>query len=164
MRPEPSVERVRELLSYNPETGSLTWAVRRCGTRCGSEAGTEFKGYRRVKIDARLVLAHRIAWAIHYGRWPAEQIDHINQNRADNRISNLREASHSNNMVNRAYPKGASGVTGVSKHRLGWQAVIRINKRTVYLGIFKTIEDAAAVRAASELTEYGQFAPKGSLT
>lgn len=157
----PSVQRVRELFSYNPETGSITWAVRRCGTKFGSEAGTEHKGYRRVKIDAKLILAHRLAWAIHYGRWPPEQIDHINQNRSDNRISNLREASHSDNMVNRAYPKGASGVTGVSKHKLGWQATIRVNGRSVHLGLFKTIEEAAAARAASAQIQYGQFAPKG---
>ena len=157
----PTVERVRELFSYNPETGSITWAMRKCGTKFGSEAGTEHKGYRRVKIDSKLILAHRLAWAIHYGRWPPEQIDHINQNRSDNRISNLREARHSDNMVNRAYPKGASGVTGVSKHKLGWQATIRVNGRSVHLGLFKTIEEAAAARAASELIHYGQFAPKG---
>jgi len=64
-------------------------------------------------------------------------------------------------MVNRAYPKGASGVTGVSKHKLGWQATVRVNGKSVHLGLFKTIEEAAAVRAASEKTEYGQFVPKG---
>jgi HNH endonuclease len=161
MSDAPSIERVRELFSYDPETGLITWAVRRCGVRCGSEAGTEHLGYRRVKVDAKLILAHRLAWAIHYGRWPAEEIDHINRNKSDNRIGNLREAARSDNMVNRAYPKGESGVTGVSKHKLGWQATVRINGKSVHLGLFKTIEEAAAVRAASEKTEYGQFVPKG---
>lgn len=157
----PSIQRVRELFSYNPETGSITWAVRRCGVKCGSEAGTDHKGYRRVRIDAKFILAHRLAWAIHYGRWPHEQIDHINQNKSDNRINNLREASHSDNMVNRTYPKGASGVTGVSKHRLGWQAEISVNGRHVYVGIFKTIEEAASARSYAAKKQYGHFLPKG---
>lgn len=156
----PSIERVRELFAYNPETGVITWAVRRFGVKCGSEAGTKHKGYKRVKVDARLILAHRLAWAIHHGYWPAEEIDHINRDKSDNRISNLREASRSDNMVNRAYPKGASGVTGVAKHKLGWQASIRINGKSVYLGIFKTIEEAASVRAEHAKREYGQFAPE----
>ena len=159
----PSIDRVRELFAYSPETGSITWAVRRCGVKCGSEAGTEFKGYRRVRIDAKLILAHRLAWAIYYGRWPPEQIDHINQNRADNRISNLREASHSDNMVNRAYPRGASGVTGVSKHKRGWQAEISVNWKHVYVGIFKTIEEAASARADAAKKQYGNFLPKDNL-
>ena len=157
----PSVERVRELFSYEPETGLITWAKRRFGVKFGSEAGTEHKGYKRVKVDSKLILAHRIAWAMHYGAWPEGDLDHINRNRSDNRITNLREASRSGNMINRAYPKGGSGVTGVSRHKRGWQASIRVNGRSVYLGIFKTIEDAASARAAAERKEYGQFVPKG---
>lgn len=157
----PSVERVRELFSYDPETGSITWAKRRFGVKFGSEAGTEHNGYKRVKVDSKLILAHRLAWAIHYGEWPHEELDHINRNRSDNRIRNLRKASRSDNMVNRAYPKGRSGVTGVSHHKLGWQAAIRVNGKSVYLGVFKTIEEAAAVRAEAEKSEYGQFVPKG---
>lgn len=157
----PSISRVRALFYYNPETGSITWAVRRFGVRYGSEAGTDHKGYKRVKIDSKLILAHRLAWAIHYGVWPSEELDHINRNRSDNRIANLRESSRSGNMVNRAYPKGSSGVTGVSKHKSGWQASIRVNGKSVYLGVFQTIEEAAKVRAASEKLEYGQFAPEG---
>ena len=107
----PSIERVRELFSYDPETGIITWAKRRFGVKLGSEAGTEHKGYKRVKVDSKLIMAHRLAWAIHYGEWPPEELDHVNRIRSDNRISNLREASHSDNMVNRAYPKGRSGVT-----------------------------------------------------
>lgn len=157
----PSIERVRELFCYDPESGIITWAKRRFGVKFGSEAGTEHKGYKRVKVDSKLILVHRVAWAIHYGKWPVGDLDHINRDRSDNRIVNLREATRSVNMINRDYPKGKSGVTGVSWHKRGWQAAIRINGRSVYLGIFKTVEEAASVRAEAEKKEYGQFAPKG---
>ena len=157
----PSIDRIRELFCYDSESGSITWAARRCGVKSGCEAGTKHLGYRRVRVDSILILAHRLAWAIHYGRWPSEEIDHINQNKSDNRICNLREATHSNNMVNRNFPKGKSGVTGVSKHKGGWQATIRVNGKGVHLGLFKTIEDAACVRAMAEKKEYAQFVPKG---
>lgn len=160
-RAQPSIDRVRALFAYDPETGSITWAMRRFGVRFGAEAGTEHKGYKRVKVDSKLILAHRLAWAIHYGAWPAEELDHINRNRSDNRIANLREAARSGNMVNRAYPRGASGVTGVAKHKRGWQASIRVKGKSVYLGVFSTIEEAAKVRAAAEQREYGEFAPEG---
>lgn len=156
----PGVDRLKELLHYCPDTGSITWAKRRFGVKVGSEAGTEHKGYRRIKIDGKLLLAHRVAFAIFTGEWPEEEIDHINRVRSDNRISNLRPASRSNNMVNRAYPVGESGITGVTKHKNGWQANISIKGRCVYLGLFKTIEEAAIARSSAELIAYGEFLPK----
>ena len=116
----PSIERIRELFNYDPNTGAITWAAKRFGVKVGSIAGTEHKGYRRVKVDGTLILAHRLAFAIHHGRWPEHEVDHINRDKADNRISNLREATRNDNMVNREYPTGASGKTGVSKHKSGW--------------------------------------------
>lgn len=156
----PSVDRLKELLHYCPDTGSITWAKRRFGVKVGSEAGTEHKGYRRIKIDGKLLLSHRVAFAIFHSKWPEEEIDHINRIRSDNRISNLRPASRSNNMVNRLYPVGESGVTGVAKHKCGWQASIRIKRKSVHLGLFKTIEEAAIARYAAELIAYGEFSPK----
>ena len=155
----PDINMVREVLHYCPDTGRFTWVARRFGVTTGKEAGTEHKGYRRIKIFGKLILAHRLAWAMHHGKWPDDEIDHINRNRSDNRIANLREASRSGNMVNRKYPKGASGVTGVSKHRCGWQAHIRINNRTVHLGLFKTVKEAAIARTAAEKI-YGNFLPE----
>lgn len=157
----PDICLIREILSYCPETGLLTWSKRRCGTKAGTEAGTEHKGYKRVKVMGRLFLSHRLAWAIHYGEWPEEEIDHINRIRSDNRIENLRKASRSGNMINRKYPTGESGTTGVSKHRCGWQATIRINKKSVHLGLFKTVEEAAIARTAAEKAIYGIFSPDG---
>jgi len=155
----PDIEMIRQVISYCPDTGALTWVARRCGVTAGTEAGTDHKGYKRIKIFGKLILAHRLAWALHFGKWPDEEIDHINRNRSDNRISNLREASRSGNMINRKYPKGASGVTGVGKHKSGWQASIRVNKRSVHLGLFQTVDEAAIARAAAEKI-YGNFLPE----
>lgn len=156
----PSVERLKELLHYCPETGSITWAKKRFGVKVGAEAGTWHKGYRRIKIDGKLLLSHRVAFAIFHGKWPDDEVDHINRVKSDNRISNLRHASRSGNMINRTYPVGESGVTGVSRHKCGWQASIRIKGKSVHLGLFKTIRDASIARSAAELVVYGEFLPK----
>ena len=153
------IDFVRHLFLYNHETGSIKWNAVRCGTKFGSEAGTLHKGYRRIKVNGHLVLAHRIAWAIYHGKWPDGEIDHINMIRSDNRISNLRDVIRSENMVNRNYPTGESRVRGVSKHKCGWQAVISIYGKTIYLGLFKTVEDAEKVRISAEKQLHGVFSP-----
>jgi hypothetical protein len=159
----PCINSIRAILCYCPDTGRITWVARRFGVTVGSEAGTEHKGYKRVKVFGKLILAHRLAWALHHGEWPEEEIDHINRNRSDNRIANLRKATRSGNMINRKYPTGASGITGVSKHRCGWQATIRIKKKSVHLGLFKTVEEASAARSAAEKAIYGSFSPEGEI-
>lgn len=154
------IDLVRSLFLYDPETGSIKWNAVRCGTKFGSEAGTYHKGYRRVKISGQLVLAHRLAWAIHYGKWPDGEIDHINMDRSDNRIANLRDVARSENMVNRHYPVGESKKRGVSRHKYGWQVCISINGERKYIGLFKTIEEAHAERLKAESIIHGEFSPK----
>ena len=96
MMTELTSERARELLSYNPLTGELTWIAKTSGRRKqGGIAGSKMKiGYLEIGIDNKRYLIHRVVWLIVYGHWPADQIDHINGIRDDNRISNLREASN----------------------------------------------------------------------
>jgi len=115
-------ERLRQLLDYDPETGKLTWKARDssqftrsyglCGPRhqaavwsaknAGREAFTYTNehGYRKGKVDRQVYAAHRVAWAIYYGEWPKQIIDHINGEKSDNRITNLRDVSNSVNMRN----------------------------------------------------------------
>src|SRR5262245_14923519 len=84
----PSAERVRQLLKYSPETGELRWRVSRRGrgARLGRDAGAgHAKGYRRVSVDGRDYLVHRVIWLWMTGEWPAAQIDHRNGVRDDNR-------------------------------------------------------------------------------
>jgi hypothetical protein len=168
----PDVETLRKLLDYDPETGILTWKPRpenmfpnaakakRWNTRyAGKRAGNSIayqKGYLAVCILERNQQVHRVLWALHYGRWPVDQIDHINGNPADNRLTNLREANTFVNCRNQRRPKNnTSGHVGVcfDKSAQKWGAYITCGKR-VYLGCFSRKEDAVAARKAAE-REYG---------
>ena len=161
---ELTADRVRELFDYDAATGSLTWRVTRGGTaRAGSAAGgVNGNGYLVVKIHQRSYLNHRIAWFWSYGEWPLDQIDHINRDRLDNRLDNLRPASNTENRRNSSVNRNNnSGIPGVSfLGRLGkWQANIRVNRKLLYLGVFATQSDAAEVRRAAEIQHFGVFAP-----
>lgn len=110
-----------------------------------------------TKINAVLYQNHRIAWALHHGCWPDDQIDHINGNPEDNRIANLRAVSNAENQRNaRRKCTNTSGVTGVSWHSRDhvWHANIREKGRLLYLGSFDSFDEAVAVRKAAE-HEYG---------
>lgn len=98
------LDRLRQVLRYDPETGKLFWI--NSWSRSGKEAGTRTKqGYIRVTVDGVRIMAHRICYALHYGRWPIDELDHKNRIGTDNRIENLRLVNHSRNMLN--HPKVA---------------------------------------------------------
>jgi hypothetical protein len=158
-----TAERLRELLDYDQETGRLTNKVSRgASAPAGQLAGSKFRypdGYPRVTINGKMYLAHRLAWLYVTGVWPVAQIDHINGVSDDNRFANLREASASENSRNSKLPtSNTSGFKGVCRHRKGWQATIRIDGRTVYLGMFKTPEAAHAAYCAAAREHHGEFA------
>jgi len=168
-----SIETLRTLVSYDPATGTLTWLPRRPGHFRGSQkvsaraaaawntryAGTpalasiERSGYGHGDLMGERYKAHRVAWALHYGSWPDLPIDHINGNPADNRIENLRQATGSENMRNqRISSANKSGVTGVcwAAHRDKWSAQIKMDGRKIHLGLFTSLDEAAAARKAAE--------------
>jgi hypothetical protein len=164
---EISLERIRSLLSYNPETGSLTWLARPrsdfADTRSFTRWATTYegtiashiggRGYVVVHIAGQNYLGHRLAWALHFGTWPDSQIDHINHIRADNRIVNLREVDHAGNARNASIAvNNTSGVTGVSwSPVLGvWVAGIGHENKWVNLGKFDSRELATAARKDAE--------------
>ena len=152
-------ERLKELLHYDPETGGFTRLVGRSGCQVGviKNKPNSGHGYISITIDQKSYLTHRLAWLYVYGRFPPEQIDHINHDRVDNRITNLREATHHENQKNRAKnPRNTSGVVGVSWNKaVGvWQAMINVNRKQKYLGTFKNKEDAIAAREAANI-KYG---------
>jgi hypothetical protein len=91
-----SIERLRELLSYDPNTGALRWKARRHRRKVKRESAQ----YVRIQIEGRLYQAHRVAFAIHYGRWPLPEVDHADRDQSNNRIRNLREATRSQNAAN----------------------------------------------------------------
>jgi hypothetical protein len=154
--------RLRELFSYDPETGIFTRLVSASSrARAGDVAGSVgADGYRQIEIDGRGYKAHRLAWYWMTSIWPRHQIDHINLSRADNRWKNLRMATCAENMWNtRAYASNTSGLKGVSWHNSThkWRAQIKINGKNIYLGLSDTKEEAAALYAAAAEKLHGEF-------
>jgi len=158
-------QRLKELLHYCPETGLFTWRVdRNKKTRAGDSAGTiRPDGYIQISIDYKLYRAHRLAWLYVHGRWPVDQLDHINHHRADNRIANLREATNSDNKKNQSlHSNNTSGVCGVLWHSRDkrWVAQVRVDNHNIHLGNFTDKDDAIAARRQADIT-YGFHANHG---
>lgn len=155
-------ERLRALLHYDPETG---WFTRRttagrwvAGERCGCVTNN---GYRLIRVDGHLYMAHLLAWLYAYGEWPPHEIDHRNGERDDNQIYNLRSATGSENQWNKKIPKNnTSGLKGVSLHKQSgrWTANICKYRRVTYLGLFKTKEEASEAYRQEAMRLFGEFA------
>ena len=146
-------ERIAELFSYDPATGVFVRRVTRGGAVAGSIAGTKDSyGYFQFAVDGKLYLAHRVAWLMVHGEWPECEIDHINHDRSDNRIENLRLATRRANMHNlkSARSDSKTGLPGISKKPQGYVARIQNAGKRVYLGCFSAIEDAQAAYAAAK--------------
>lgn len=154
------IARIRQLLAYSPSDGAFFWLKNRKGNpapRAGDLAGgTRSDGYRYIGIDGKRYYAHRIAWLMVYGPIPeGMEIDHIDHNPSNNRISNLRLVTKSANRQNRARDRrNKSGVNGVfwSINAKAWSAQIRHNRRTKHLGYFKSLSAATAARKAAEVS------------
>lgn len=124
-------------------------------------------GYLRAEIGGHLIQAHRVVFALVHGFWPNGSIDHINGDPSDNRPANLRDVTHAENMRNQKLKTtNVSGRVGVQVHKPSgkWQAAIRVNGKTKYLGLFKEIEAATAARHAAEVahgfhTNHGRTSP-----
>jgi len=148
-------ERLRELVSYDPENGIFTWIKRRSGVSKGKVAGTAHSGgYLQIRIDKKKYFNHRLAFLYMEGYIPENQVDHINRIRNDNRWCNLREASHSCNMRNASIGKNnTSGVIGISWHKVlnKWHAQITISYSQKNLGIFESFDDAVRARWNAEV-------------
>lgn len=151
-------DRLRELLSYDPETGVFTRIVGRPGpnARAGDIAGCDNgQGYIRIYVDGKPYKAHRLAWLYKHGEFPQE-IDHIDCDRSNNRIANLRPVTRGQNRTNcGAYKSNTSGFKGVSFNRRSqkWIAQIQKGGRKIGLGYFATPEEASA-RYASAVNEF----------
>lgn len=152
--PDIDLEWVLERYSYDPHTGEITHKIGRCSVRQGQRAGNvENNGYIRLRVRRHKVLAHRLAWFMHFGTWPLGEIDHLNRLRSDNRISNLRDTSSKQNNHNRSVSRNnKSGFPGVRwRGHLGkWQAVIQSDGRRKSLGHFDLLEEAVASRRHAE--------------
>ena len=150
--------RLKELLSYNPETGVFVWIKSRGNAKAMSEAGAIGKphNYRRIKIDQKSYRAHRLAFLYMDGVMP-EFVDHINHDKTNNNWSNLRCVTHKENMQNlKKYKNNKSGLTGVGwdEQLRKWRANISLGGKLIHLGRFKYIFDAACARKSAE-NRYG---------
>ena len=158
-----SPEELRELLDYDPEAGKLTWKVQTSSRAlAGEEAGSlESRGYRQIRIRGVRYPAHRLAWYYIYGVEPKEYLDHINGERDNNRLENLREATHAQNLRNRGkLPNNTSGFKGVHWDRRDkkFVAKCRVNGKRHHLGYHDTAEAAHEAYKAFATKEHGAFA------
>jgi hypothetical protein len=151
-------ERLKELLSYDPDTGVFIWKIRKGRCAAGTIAGrnlntTRGKTYRIIVIDRRHYYAHWLAWMYAHGMFPAVEMDHINGNGSDNSISNLRPVTRSQNMKNTRLRKdNKSGMCGIyfCKRALKWKAQIGFNSRVTNLGEFSDKFEAICARKSAE--------------
>lgn len=174
-----TVEQLRALLHYDPDTGFFRWREGIDHWRAGLPAGTLYKQrpsgpsrvaigigttsenkYKVIGVRKRVYRAHRLAWLYIYGEWPDGEIDHINGDPTDNRIVNLRVATLAENSRNRGLrADNTSGIKGVSwsKKSNRWLAHLGHNGKLLHLGLFDTIEEAKAVREEAARRLQGQF-------
>ncbi len=150
------MDKLKEHLAYDPETGIFTRIASSRTDRIGLPAGTVGRnGYVYINVGGKLYLGHRLAWFFTYGVAPEGHVDHINRDRADNRIANLRECptKHRGNAQNMGVrPTNTSGFTGVHWFkRIGkWQVYINVNSKRISLGYYADIEDAKGAYAKAK--------------
>jgi hypothetical protein len=155
-------ERLKHLLEYDPEDGVFTRRVacRPC-CRAGDEAGYMHKGYRRVTIDGSAYLVHRLAFLWMTGEWPTGHVDHRDGNKLNNKWSNLRPATWTQNQGNKPVRlDSTSGLKGVAwRPRIQkWVAYIGSNKQRVHLGVFTSKEDAHDAYVKAAQIRFGEYA------
>lgn len=168
MKKEIPVQHLKNCVSYDAETGQLQWKERprehfktdrgHKQTNARQIGKPAFScphscGYLHGAIDGTKLFAHRVAWAIYYGHWPDGEIDHINHDKTDNRIANLRAADRLTNGKNLSRKSNnKTGVNGVYIHSKTQRfiAQIRVNHKVHHLGSFATMNDAVSARRKAE--------------
>lgn len=143
------IEGLKSSLSYDPITGLFVWARSNRRVKAGSLAGTKRKdGYVLLHVCGHSLLAHRVAWLLTYGAWPKADIDHIDGDPSNNKLSNLRDVPRLLNMHNQrdAHSNSSSGVLGVSfiEKSAKWSARISMHRKTKHIGCFNSKEEAHA--------------------
>jgi hypothetical protein len=154
--------RLREALNYNPDTGIFTWKISKKGVIRKENAGCLDKqsNYLSITIDGLKNRCHRLAWLYIYSEFPVGMIDHIDRNRTNNRILNLRIVNFSKNSMNTSIRSdNTSGYRGVSWCNLTkkWAAYIWKDKKKIHIGLFDNIEDAAAAHKRASLELFGEY-------
>lgn len=157
------------LFNYDRDTGILTWKNPPEYSRFihGSVVGHKINGYLRVKIYGMQLYVHRIAWLITHNDWPNGVIDHINGDRSDNRISNLRAVTNTQNSWNSKMRKNnSSGVKGVTFNSAAnkWVGRIRVDGKRIHVGCFDDIEEAKIAMEDARIKYHGEFSSMGNIS
>lgn len=157
-----TAEQARRLLAYDEATGNLIWRTNRGPARAGYIAGgMGGDGYIKICLDRQRYQAHRVIWLMATGEWPPYDIDHKDLDRSNNRLSNLRPATRTQNRLNTRRPEAnTSGFKGVcwDARRSVWRARIKLERREITLGSFASAEVAAAAYARAAELLAGEFA------
>ena len=158
-------EYLKSILHYNQDTGVFTWKVSKAQRiKSGDVAGWVHNGYTEIEINNKKYKAHRLAWLYVNGEIPKKLIDHIDGNRSNNKISNLREATHQTNSENYKMPRtNKSGVKNVSwyKNFNKWVVSISVKKTKKTIGYFDDLEFAELVAIEARNKYRGEFANHG---
>lgn len=161
-RPPLPLSYLKANLRYDPETGDFWWIKKRNGVRMDRPAGTlNLKGRWVIKIDGKTYQASNLAWFYMTGYWPELEIDHNDKAKTNNRWTNLREATRSENMGNSpVQARSRTGIKGVTVHSQSGKFVanIRVNYKLIYLGIYETKEEAGRAYEQAALKYFGGFA------
>lgn len=154
-----TVERLRNALYYDPDTGLFTW-IRPTSNRAKKGSGPsclDRHGYPVVRLDGRLYLAHRLAFLYMTGRFPKHDMDHVNGIRSDNRWANLREATRQENLRNKIARKpDAKGIQRLPSGK--WRARITVDRQGIHLGCFSSSAEAKAAYSREAVRLFGDFA------
>ena len=161
-------EMLKENIHYEPKTGLFTRLKAKSNSvKVGDIAGyiNKVNGYRAIQINGKIYKAHRLAFLYMTGKFPTDEVDHINHSRDDNRFVNLRKVTRLENLRNQSmYSKNKSGFTGVCWHERDskWVANIRINGKLKHLGYFKDIDEAIEARKEANI-EHGFHGNHGTI-
>lgn len=147
-----SHQELLQLVSYDPNTGLLTWRTHRRGAKTGPGdvcQSVDKDGYISASVRKRRYRAHRLIWFYVTGEWPDGEVDHIDGNRLNNKFSNLRVTDRKTNSRNRQFNRG------YMRHGRGWKATICVDGKTLYLGVHATEAEARAAYVAAKLQHHG---------
>lgn len=154
-----TVDQLKSVLSYSPETGQFTWLISPSNSvPVGSKAGSiQNTGYWAVSLWNRKYLCHRLAFLYMEGSWPNSQVDHINSIRSDNRWCNLRHATNSQNGFNKRAIRSSTGIKNVYKNGRGYLVRLTINGVDKCLGTYSDSELAELVAEEARSKYQGEY-------
>ena len=144
------LDKARILYDYCPDSGLFFWKINTSNVKAGQVAGAKHNGYIRLTVYGKRIFAHRLAWLFSYGELPKDQIDHIDRNKSNNKITNLRDVDRCVNLQNQsvAHSRNALNILNVSKrpNTGAYKVMINKNKKGFYIGQYKTLKDAVTAR------------------